>query len=180
MYLVDKYGNKTYYYLVHSFRLNGTVVKKEKYLGSRIPKNLEAVKSDFLTQVYAQKWYFLLDKIKAAYKRDIGSATISEKEKEIEGFMIKFTYDSQKIEGSTLTLKETANLLQHGVTPSNKPTRDVKEAEAHSAIFYNMLKFRKDLTLQLILEWHHALFEHTKFQLPCSVLHFPYIKTRLS
>ena len=157
-----KRGNKKYYYIEHSFRLNGTIIKKEKYLGSSIPKDLDRIKSEFLTQVYTQKWYRSLDKIRAAYKKDIGSATSSEKDKELEGFMIKFTYDTQRIEGSTLTLKETANLLQHGVTPSNKPFRDVKEAEAHSSIFYDMLKYKKDLTLQLILEWHHTLFENTK------------------
>jgi Fic family protein len=157
-----KYGNKSYYYLEHSFRLNGKIVKKERYLGGYIPKDVDKIKKDFLAKIYNQKWYILLDRIKTVYKKDIGSATASEKEKEIEGFMIKFTYDTQKIEGSTLTLKETANLLQHGITPSNKPNRDVKEAEAHSHIFYDMLNYKKDLTMQLILEWHYKLFENTK------------------
>ena len=89
-----KYGNKKYYYIEHSFRLNGTVIKKEKYLGSNIPKDLDKIKRDFIAQIYAQKWYLSLDKIRTTYKKDIGSATASEKDKEIEGFMIKFTYDT--------------------------------------------------------------------------------------
>jgi Fic family protein len=157
-----KKGNKSYYYLEHSFRLNGQIVKEEKYLGHHIPKNIGKITTYFLADIYNKKWYLLLDKIKTVYKKDMSSATISEKEKEIEGFMIKFTYDTQKIEGSTLTLKETANLLQHGITPSNKPNRDVKEAEAHSHIFYKMLNYKKDLTMQLVLEWHYSLFENTK------------------
>jgi len=38
-------------------------------------------------------------------------------EKYIESFMIKFTYNTQRIEGSTLNFKETAALLLDGITP---------------------------------------------------------------
>jgi Fic family protein len=38
----------------------------------------------------------------------------------------------------------------------------VKEAEAHQKIFSEMLKQQKDLSLQLILNWHKRLFEATK------------------
>lgn len=157
-----KTGNNTYYYLEHSLRLNGKVVKKELYLGKQIPKNIDSIKAKFLQEVYNQKWYVLLDKIKANYKNDMSSATPSEKEKELEVFMIKFTYDTQRIEGSTLNLKETANLLQHGVTPSNRPSMNVKETEAHSKLFYEMLDYKKELTLQIILDWHYQLFKDTK------------------
>ncbi len=157
-----KTGNNTYYYLEHSFRLNGKVVKKELYLGKQIPKNIESIKAKFLREVYNQKWYVLLDRIKANYKKDMRSATVSEKEKELETFMIKFTYDTQRIEGSTLNLKETANLLQHGITPSNRPSRDVKETEAHSKLFYEMLDHKKELNLQTVLDWHYLLFKDTK------------------
>lgn len=157
-----KVGNNIYYYLEHSSRLNGKVIKKELYLGKQVPKNVDIIKRNFLKEIYTEKWYGLFDKIKSAYKRDINSLTASEKEKELEGFMIKFTYDTQRIEGSTLSLKDTAELLKHGITPSNKPIRDVKEAEAHSKIFYDMLGYKKDLSLRLILEWHYKMFKDTK------------------
>ncbi len=154
-------GNK-YYYLEHSFRLNGKIVKKEIYLGKKVPDNIEKIKKDLLSEIYNQKWYRLLDQIKAGYKKDMASAAPSEKEKELEGFMIKFTYDTQRIEGSTLNLKETANLLQHGITPSNRPNRDVKEAEAHSKVFYEMINCKKDLSINLIMEWHYNLLKDTR------------------
>lgn len=157
-----KIGKNTYYYLEHSFRLDGKVIKKEHYLGKQIPRNINKIKKNFLFEVYDQKWYTLFDKIKAGYKKDLASATTSEKEKELEQFVIKFTYDTQRIEGSTLNLKETANLLQHGITPANKPSRDVHEAESHSKLFYEMLDSKKDLNLQLIPEWHYKLFKDTK------------------
>ena len=76
--------------------------------------------------------------------------------------MIKFTYNTQRIEGSRLTLRETANLLEKGITPKEKPVRDVREAEAHKKVFYEVLKFKKDLSLDLILHWHRMLFLETK------------------
>ncbi|MDE1865944.1 MAG: Fic family protein [Candidatus Micrarchaeota archaeon] len=155
-------GNTVYYYLEHAFRINGKVTKKELYLGKKVPSNIDVIKLKFLKEIYDQKWYSQLDKIKKNYKKDISKATKSELEKELEVFMIKFTYDTQKIEGSTLTLRETANLLQHNITPSNKPTRDVKEAEAHSKIFYQMLDYKKDLGLQVILSWHYELLNGTR------------------
>jgi Fic family protein len=148
--------------LEHSFRVNGKIMKKELYLGKKLPKNIDAIRIDFLQKIYNEKWYPLLNKIKANYKKDISSATKSEREKELEIFMINFTYDTQKIEGSTLTLRETANLLQHNITPPNKPSRDVKEAESHSKIFYEMLNYNKDLSLQIILKWHYELLKDTR------------------
>ena len=60
----------------------------------------------------------------------------SSREKQMAIFASRFTYDTQRIEGSKLTLKETANLLEKGITPKDKPLEDVKEAEAHKRLFY--------------------------------------------
>ena len=68
---------------------------------------------------------------------------ISIKDKNTQSFMVKFTYDTQRIEGSTLSLKDTANLLERGITPNNKPINDIKEAESHKEVFYDMIKYKK-------------------------------------
>ena len=77
-------------------------------------------------------------------------------------FATRFTYDTQRIEGSTLSLRDTANLLERGVTPRNKPIGDIKEAEAHKKLFFQILVSEKDLSLKTILEWHKFLFQDTK------------------
>jgi Fic family protein len=86
----------------------------------------------------------------------------SMKEKSIELFATRFTYDTQRIEGSTLSLRDTSNLLERGITPKNKPIEDIKEAEAHKKLFYEILKHHKDLSYNTILEWHEFLFRETK------------------
>lgn len=39
---------------------------------------------------------------------------------------------------------------------------DIKEAETHKKVFYEMLEHKKDLSLQIVLYWHKKLFENTK------------------
>lgn len=154
-------GKNNYFYLEHSFRKNGKVAKKELYLGKEIPKDVEKIKKEFISEIYNETWLNKLNKIKENYSKEQKKTPYSAKEKEMESFMIKFTYNTQRIEGSKLTLRDTANLLEKGETPK-KPLRDIKEAEAHKKVFYSMLKHSKDLNLQVILQWNKILLLETK------------------
>ena len=66
------------------------------------------------------------------------------------------------IEGSSLTLRETASLLSHGITPSNRPLSDVQETVSHRQVFLAALAPRERLDRTTFLAWHKALFEGTK------------------
>ena len=153
---------KVYYYLEHSMRKGKKVQKKEQYLGREIPFDIEKIKKDFVGEFYQEKWYADIDKIKKNFSKKQKDLPKSIKEKQLQNFAIRFTYDTQKIEGSTLTLMETVDLLEKGITPKSKPMRDVQEAEAHRDLFYEVLKFKKELTLQVVLDWHWKLFNKTK------------------
>jgi len=50
-------------------------------------------------------------------------------------FMIENTYNSNAIEGNTLTLRETALILQEGITIAEKPLREHLEAIGHKDAF---------------------------------------------
>ena len=157
-----KVGKEKYIYLEHSYRDKGKVQKKQKYLGKEIPKEIDNIKKEFLSELYKEKWLKNIDKIKKNFSKEEKIMPKSSKEKKQETFAIKFTYNSQRIEGSTLSLKETADLLERGITPSSKPIRDVKEAEAHKNLFYEMLKYKKSLNRQIALYWNKKLLEQTK------------------
>lgn len=60
--------------------------------------------------------------------------TPGEVERLREEFMIEFTYNSNAIEGNTLTLKETAMVLE-GITIDQKPMKDHLEAIGHRDAF---------------------------------------------
>lgn len=151
-----------YYYLEHSIRSGGRVEKREKYLGKSLPKDMQKIKARFLEGIYREKWHGKLDQIKRNFAADMKKMPAEIQEKYAENFMIKFTYNTNRIEGGTLSLKDTAALLLEGRTPANKPMKDIKEAEAHKKVFYETLEYGKDLNLSIILYWHKKLFVETK------------------
>lgn len=155
-------GKQAYYYLEHAVRENSGVRKREKYLGKRLPKNIEELKKEFLSEIYREKWHPMLDDIKKNFSEEVRRTSKTARKKETETFAIRFTYDTQRIEGSKLTLRETADLLERGVTPKAKPVEDMKEAESHKKLFYEMMRHRKELSQQTVLRWHKRLFGVTK------------------
>jgi len=72
-------------------------------------------------------------------------------------FMIENTYNSNAIEGNTLTLRETAMILQEGVTIAEKPVKDHLEAIGHKDAFAYVIRLSGSelpLTERIIREIH--------------------------
>ncbi|MCK5149422.1 Fic family protein [Candidatus Pacearchaeota archaeon] len=155
-------GKKKYYYLSHSYRKGKSVKKKETYLGETIPKDLEKIKKKFMREFYSERFLKDINKIRDNFNSEYKRMPRLAREKEKKTFAIKFTYNTQRIEGSTLTLRETENLIDKGITPSKKSIVDVKEAEAHRDLFFEMFDYEKDLSLSAVLFWHKKLLENTK------------------
>ena len=156
-----KVGGKSFYYLEQSFRVKGSVNKREKFIGEGLPKNMAELKRQFSREVRAELVYPRLDEIKKGFAAEERSLPASSREKNRQAFTVRFTYDTNRIEGSTLSLRETADLLDRRITPRLRPLSDVTEAEAHNDVFRGMLETKKDLTLQLMLSWHNSLFART-------------------
>ena len=154
-------GTKKNYYLEHTLRVGKNFENKRQYLGNTLPKNIDEIKEKFLYELFTGLYDTTLEAIKKSWIKEYKKYPQSSKEKYIESFMIKFTYNTNRIEGSTLTLKETADLLQEQITPKHKALKFVKEAETHKKIFYEMLEFKKKLNLATILYWHKGLFKNS-------------------
>src|SRR4030042_1074456 len=162
---VIRSGKNKYYYLEHTLRIGKDFKNKRIYLGSALPKDIDKLKEKFLYDLFEEVYGKELEAIKKAFSKEYRTYPESYKEKYLESFMIKFTYNTNKIEGGTLTLKETADLLQENITPRNKPVRDVKEAEAHKKVFYEMFKDNQKLSLTTVLHWHKELFAETELEI---------------
>ncbi len=72
--------------------------------------------------------------------------------------MVSFTYDTQRIEGSRLSFRDTWQVLSQGTTPKGASISDIKEAEAHKSVFYEMLDYKNDISMAIILKWHKNCF----------------------
>lgn len=158
--ITKKKGNKDYYYLQHSFRKGKKVTTKEKYLGMEIPKNVDEIKGDFSREL-KKDLYKKLEKIKSNFQSEWKRIPRSVQEKEKEQISIAFTYNSNAIEGSTITLNEVREIIQDKISP-NKPIRDVKETEMHNKVFLEMLDKKEKINQELLLKWHKDIFGETK------------------
>ena len=72
-------------------------------------------------------------------------------------FLIDFTYNSNAIEGNTLTLHETALVLQEGITIDKKPLREHLEAIGHKEAFLyieDLVKGKSILSEKIIKDIH--------------------------
>ena len=75
-----------------------------------------------------------------------------------EEFLIEYTYNSNAIEGNTLTLQETALVLE-GVTIDKKPLKDHLEAVGHRDAFLYVLELVRNKTpiSEFIIKQIHTL-----------------------
>jgi len=153
-------GKRKYYYLEHSIRKKSRIIKKEKYLGTDIPKDIDKIKEEFLKELKIDL-YKKLEKIRENFQAEWKRIPESAREKELEEISILFTYNTNAIEGSTITLEETREIIKENIAP-NKPIRDIKETENHSKVFLQMLKNKEKITKELLLHWHEKIFGETK------------------
>ncbi len=156
-----KVGKQHYYYVEHSFKAGKKVKVLSRYIGKKIPYNVEDIKDDLGYEAMRLAILSKLKSIKANYIKEQSELPKAEKEKLIEDFLVHFIYDSSKIEGSSLSLNDTKGLFLHNITPKNKPIKDVKEAEGYREAFYSMLNLRGRLSLEIIKKWHSMMFKNT-------------------
>ena len=155
-----KQGNKEYYYIQHSYREKNKVITKQKYLGTEIPKNIEEIKKQ-IEYESNKHIYQQLENIKEKFQKEWSRIPETIKQKQNHEIAITFTYNTNAIEGSTITLEETREIIKDRISP-HKPINDVKETEKHYKIFLEMLGKKEEITNELILKWHKEMFNETK------------------
>ena len=155
----EKKGNMSYYYLRHNAGTN----QLKKYLGKKIPENIDQLKKEFVLEFYRTQWNPKTEIIFENYRKELNPIEKTIKIKNFESFGINFTYHTQKIEGSTLTKEDTKNLLMHGVTPIRKSKTDMIETQNHYELFLRLItsKKLKKITIDTVLSWHKEVFGQT-------------------
>lgn len=83
-----------------------------------------------------------------------------------EKFQIEMTYNSNAIEGNSLTLRETFLVINEGITIKGKPLKDHLEAKDHHAALeylYDLIDKDKKHTVSemLIKNLHHIIVQET-------------------
>lgn len=149
-----------YFYLKHSFRKGGRVVTREKYLGKKIPEDIERAERE-LREENQNALNQKLEGIRKRFQQEWKKTPESARQREKEEIAISFTYNTNAIEGSTITIEDAREIISDKVSP-NKPLRDVRETEAHAKAFLGMLERKEKVSKKLLLEWHREIFGETK------------------
>src|SRR3989344_5991141 len=163
-----KKGKHTQYYLVKTFREEGKVKKKSVFLGTDInDMQLEKLKEDATIElgeldfekVLSKKEIKEFEEIKNRLNKEIESFA---PESFYQHFLTEYTYDSNAIEGSSLTLEETSNVLFEEISPKNKPLKHVQEAKNHKKAYDYVAGSKEEkLSQDLICEIQKKVVENT-------------------
>lgn len=102
-----------------------------------------------------QTFVRLLDKVKVLNKaRPLPNIVLQNIK---DAFLVEWTYNSNSIEGNTLSLRETQMVLQEGITIKGKSLREHFEAKNHETAIYKLYQLVNDgyvLNSKDILELH--------------------------
>jgi len=158
----ERNGRK-YSYRVNSVREGKKVKKKRIYLGVNLNKKELSQKEKqadkelmLLSSLLTEKDINLLKKIQKEYLAQPKGSL----ENRYESFCSLFAYDSTNIEGNTLTLQETSQLLFENITP-RKSLREINEIINHKEAFDYLLNTEKDISRDLILKLHELVVKNT-------------------
>ncbi len=75
-------------------------------------------------------------------------------------FNVTYTYNSNAIEGNTLSLGETKMVIEDGLTIGDKTVREILEAKNHGKVtdlLFDIVDKKIDLNLELVLKLHKEL-----------------------
>ena len=170
------YYGKTRYWLAHSFREGGKIHKIRKLLGTDLSKEVledRKKKAEKLILDEINKYKIIKDplhnkisKEEIDFIKELQSEAdlkvVHLSESDWKKFSELFSYNTNAIEGSELTLKETKNVIEKGVWPVDKSKQDIAEALGVDEAIGFIRKTKEHISLDLIKEIHKIVFKNSK------------------
>ena len=169
-------GKKTYYYLAENIPLgNGMRKQIRKYIGSKRPTEtkLQVLMAQFEENIETEKiklhgHHYLtggeiteIAHINNEFRKRYNRQNKTVQEQFDQNFVMAFVYNTNSIEGSTLSPKEVELLLGGDIAP-NKPFDDVLEAKAAQKSLEFIKHAKEELSGELLLKIHGMYFRSTK------------------
>jgi len=166
---IREVNGKKQNYLVFTKRENSKIVKKSKFIGiGNISKQeIANLKKEFELEVISsinsknltKEQLLEIEMIKQEYNKKIKSLSKEEFEKFEETFFTELTYNSNAIEGSSLSLEDTNLILNEGLVPKDKTLREINEAKNHKLAINFINNYRGDLDELFILKLHSIILK---------------------
>ncbi len=170
---------RKYYYLAESFRLpNGKVNSVEKIIKKKEPlKKLKKKYADFFDSKkkmafteYALKKYKTdsifskeeirkVEEIKVDYRKALKGFSKPQLKDVFDRFIANFTYESNAIEGNSLTLKDVAIVMFEKRTIEGKDLREIYETRNSRKVMDSLVKKKFDVNEKDIIKMHKILMK---------------------
>ena len=179
-----KSGKKTFYYLGKTIRVGENKWKKIRMkLGEKEPTKKEVAKK--LKELRLEEYgiynqdYLSADKLeiiddfKEVYNNHRKTIPKTVVDKEDADFVIRFTYNSNAIEGNRLTLRDTYLIIKEKQIPSGAPAKDYNEAINGREAFEFIKKHKGKLTLEFLEKTNKILTQNTGVVYPGRIRFFP-------
>ncbi len=162
-----KINRKTYNYLVSNARNGGKWKKTSKYIGEgelskeKIKEEmgkfeLSLIKSSYLSKELLRE----IENIKERLKDYLKKSGKTGGEKFNEWFFTELTYNSNAIEGNTLSLQDTSLIINENRTPEGSSLREVHEAKNHKEAIDFLEDYRGEFNERLIIKLHSFILKN--------------------
>lgn len=176
-----KIKGKTYFFLEKSLRLpDGKPIKISKVLKAKpesVPQTIEEHKDYFIAKekkafvnfaLNNYKWQYPLSKkdiqqieeIKVEYKYILEKLKKEEIKDLLDRFTVNFTYESNAIEGNSLTLKDVAIVISENRTVEGKDMREIYETKNSRQAVELLLHKKIKITHKSIINLHKLLMQN--------------------
>ncbi len=174
-----KIGGKNFHYIVKVVRIGGKIKKLRVYAGkgekskkeiseliSKFSPQLEdktkklLSKKDPLYGILTEEENELLEKIKSDNQKKIKKMDNLAWKNYYEWFIVQFTYNTNAIEGSTLSQEDTNLILFENTVPRGKSTREINEAQNHKEAFDFIIEYDGNMTKRFVLNIHKKLMHN--------------------
>ena len=164
----QRHGKHYYYYLVKNVRITSTKAKKVRiFLGREVPKH-EELQKYFLeiekkaVSEYKGKWLSnglveRLENLRASvvvFHKTPGDVLPKD-------FLVRYTYNTNAIEGNKLTLRQTALVLSDKIAPEGSRTNDVIEALNSLDAWEFVKKYRGKLNKKFVCKVQYEITKNT-------------------
>jgi len=169
---------KTYYYIRRNFRVSGKKWKKiREYAGSKPPsKNqttqaiveieIKAIKKGITKPASQHKYLSDTEAekpqdLKEVYHKWFGKLSADEIKKYEEDFIVRFTYNTNAIEGNRLSLRETSMILTENIIPACATPNDYNETINSKDCYEFIKKYTGEFNQKFLLKIHGLLTKNT-------------------
>ncbi|MBU2634284.1 MAG: Fic family protein [Nanoarchaeota archaeon] len=161
---IRKKNGEIYNYIIRNIRIKNKWKKNSKFIGKgkltkkEINKKLKEFKIENYRYINKEN-YILIEYIQNKFKNYLKKGGKSGKNKFNEWYFTELTYNSNAIEGNSLSLRDTSMILNENIIPKDSNLREVYEVKNHKKAIEFLEKYKGNFNENLILEIHSFILK---------------------